>query len=331
MLSVLKNEIKENKFKNFYLFYGEEDYLKAHYQAIFLKAIVTDALRDMNVDVFEEKNINISNIEDAANTLPFMAEYRVIIIKKSDLFIQGKKDEQAKMLVLLGHMSANSVILFVEDKIDKRNSLYKKINSDGLAVEFKSPPENDLAKWVSNMVKKKSLTISPKNVSLFIRTISGDMNLMSFEIEKLSSFKNKGEEILEEDIKNVCTKSLEVKIFDMIDAISYKNKYLALDIFNNLIVLKESPIMVISMMARQFRLILQCKLLKQKNIQEVEIANLLGIRSFSIKSYIKQGYNYSEEKLLQGLNDFLEADINIKQGKINDKMAVEILIIKYSQ
>ena len=94
-MKILKKDIKDKNFKKFYLFYGEEEYLKRYYENEMKTKVVTN-MKEFNIDVFDGKELITTVLEDCINTAPFMSEYRLIIIKNSDLFAGTKKAEEEK-------------------------------------------------------------------------------------------------------------------------------------------------------------------------------------------------------------------------------------------
>ncbi len=326
----LKREMKEGVFKRVYLFFGAESYLLEKYESEMKEAIVSEQKQIMNFDIYTGKTVPTNTIFDAANTLPFMSEYRLVIVKDSNLFTSGRKDETETMADFLSQIPESTVLIFIEQEVDKRNRLYKKVNELGRAVEFTSPTEKDLISWVQRLFKDNGKEISQGTAILLLRTVSADMQQVTNEMSKLVAYKHDGDVIEDADIYAISTKTVETKIFDLVGAVGNKQPQIALDIFSNLLVMKESPIMVISMIARQFRFILQCKELNQMNASNAEIATTLSIKSFIVGEYLKQGRNFSRDKLISAIESCLLSDIDIKIGKIDGQLAVELLIVKYS-
>lgn len=323
MTNILK-QIDKNGLKNFYLFYGPENYLKDYYVTEIRKKIVPEEFLDMNFNIFEE---NAQTIINSAMSLPFMNEYRLIIVKESGFFYAGKKSETELFLSAINDFSGSSVIIFCETKIDKRNKLYKKILDLGITLEVKKPSDKELIKWMIKICNSKEKNISPENALLILKITMGDMYLLKNELDKLISYS--GKEILADDINLLCTKSIDAKIFALVDAIGSKNLKLALESYNNLIFLKEQPLMILSLIARQFTLILQAKIFSQSGENSIVIADCLGIRNFIVLDCLRQSQNFSSDKLICALKECLEIDYKIKTGQLTDKLAVETLIIKY--
>ena len=324
------SHIKEKSFCNFYLFCGSEEYLKKEYSNKLINAIVSENNKLMNFDFFEGKNISFQNIEQIADTLPFMNDYRLIIIKNCELFDGVKKEEGECFLKYMPKMPKTSIIIFLEEKVDKRLKFFKEFKKLATIVELDFLNENELITWISNFCKNFNKSMDNYTALHLIRTVGTNLQVINQELNKLVDFKKDETSLTKADIDEICIKSVESKIFDLINAIGNKNGSLAINIYNNLLAFKTSPFMILSMIARQFRLIVQTKFLKKENNNIAQIANILNMREFAVKECLKHGQNFSNKMLLNAINECLDVDIKIKTSQINDKLAVEMLIVKYS-
>ena len=156
------------------------------------------------------------------------------------------------------------------------------------------------------------------------------MEALSGEIEKLTGYAGTGGEIKVTDVESICTPALETQIFDLVGAVCEKKPERALDLFNNMILMKEQPLVILTMITRQFRLVLQSKALAEKGRSNNEIANFLSIRGFVVTECLRHSNGFKKEELISALKDCLEADMNVKSGRMSDKLAIETLIVKYA-
>lgn len=324
----LDKELKSGELKNVYLFYGEEAYLIKQARQKIYDALIPKGSEAFNYSFFEGGSVSSSQISDACETLPFMNEKRLVYAKNTELFVQGRKDETESLADYIKSIPETSVLVFTEAKADKRNRLYKAVSKKGRCVELNKLKENDLIGFVAQRFKNEK--IDNATALYFLRCVGSDMNSIIKETEKLSAYKNGEGTITKDDIDLICTKSLEAVIFDLVGAIGGKRADKALEIYNNLLIMKESPLMVLSMIARQFRMIIQCKYLAKNNAAPDEIGRAIGIRGFMARDYIRQSGNFTNKTLLEAIKDCLECDINIKTGKISDRLGVEMIIVKYA-
>ncbi|MCL2400270.1 MAG: DNA polymerase III subunit delta [Defluviitaleaceae bacterium] len=324
----LKNDFKINQFKQVYLLYGEEPYLVRHYSNLFTEQLLVDTI--MNRVVFEGKDFEIEAAIDAANTLPFLSEWRLVYIKDSQLLAPGRKDDTEALTKYLPEIPETTIMIFIETAVDKRNRLYKQISTQGRVVECKIPSEADLIRWVTNIFKKKKKEIHPQTTRLLLSTVPKGMDSIYAEADKLGDFVGDRTIITPEDIQDVCTKSLEARIFDLVGALCNGQTEKALKQYHNMLSMKEQPLMILTMMARQFRMILQCKACAEKRMMQPEIVATLGLRDFMVRECLRQGKHFTERRLLEALSDCQDTDIRIKTGLMGGELGVELLIVRYS-
>ncbi|MBR4014597.1 MAG: DNA polymerase III subunit delta [Anaerotignum sp.] len=327
----LKKQWKNHEFARCYLFFGEETYLMRNYEAALMQEILPAGAEMMNHDSFTEKQATATAIMDAAETLPFLNEKRLVTVRNSDFFQKaGRKEEGEKLKEFLADLPETVCLLFLEEKVEKNNGLYKAVVKYGQAVEFKRLTEKELAAWMKKSCKAEGLEMSEAVAGLFLQTVDHDMETMEKEMQKLIAYKEKGGTVTAEDIRAVCTVSLEAKVFDLVRAVAEKKPEKAVGIYRNLILLKESPYMVLSLITRQFRLILETLLLSQGGLPNESIAAKLEIRDFAVREYLRQSKRFSSEVWKNALRDCLDTDLDIKAGKVGEEAAVELLIMKYS-
>ena len=327
-MTELKNDFKTNQFKSVYLLYGEEPYLMRYYANLFTERLLADDM--MNSASFEGKEFDVDEVMDAADTLPFLSDQRLVYVRDSGLLTTGRKDDTEALAKYLPTIPESTILIFVETAIDKRNRLFKQISTQGRAVECKIPDDSELVRWVTNIFKKKGKEIHPQTARVLLSTVPKGMDAVYAEVDKLGDFVGDRVTITPEDIQTVCTKSLEARIFDLVGAVCSGQTEKALVQYHNMLVMKEQPLMMLAMMARQFRLILQCKACTEKRMMQSEIAATLGLRDFIVRECLKQGQNFTANRLIEALADCQDTDNRIKTGLMDGELGVELLIVRYS-
>lgn len=160
-----------------------------------------------------------------------------------------------------------------------------------------------------------------------VRNSGENIELLSSDTDKLISYLGERREVETEDIDTVCSKIAEVKVFDMVNAMITGKVEKALEIYRNLLNVNESPFMILSLISRQFRIILKCKSMSEAGIQNAEIAKLVGIPPFAVSGAIKQSNIFSYGIIRKALNACIELDYGIKTGRIDPETGVEVLIV----
>lgn len=317
----IKEDLKTGDFKNIYLLFGEERFLVSYYS----KALEETGY---DKDVFDGK-VGVQEIIMAASTLPFLTEKRLIYVRDSKLFTSGRKDDSEAMAVFLPNVPPETIMVFVEADIDRRSRLYKKAAELGRVVDCEPPTPQALTNWIGKLLKEKGKTISPPTITQLIRTVGGNMTTISQEIEKLAAYSASETEITTTHITAICTPTLESKIFDLIKCMSVGQVSTALSLYRNMLILKESPLMILSMIIRQLRILLLVKSANAKKMPRTEIAKTLNLRDFIVMDAQEQCRRFSQEQLLDALEMCLDVDVKIKTGLVAADVGVEMLIVRF--
>ncbi len=328
-MKMLTEDIKNSVFKTSYLLYGEEAYLRTQYKNRLRNALAAPG-DTMNVSRFEGKGINPGEIIDLAETLPFFAERRLILIEDSGFF-KGKCDELADYIPSIPDTSC---LLFVEteaDKVDKRSRMYKAVKAHGRITEFQAQDERTLMKWILGILKKEGKKVTEPTLRFFLERTGTDMENISMELEKLFSYTYGREAITSGDVAEICTEQVSNRIFDMIRMVAEKRQKEALDLYYDLLALKESPMSILFLIARQFNQLLLVKSLMARGYDKAAIASKAKIPPFAAGRCMAQSRSFTEEQLKTAVRDCVNAEEAVKTGKINEVMSVELIIIKCSQ
>lgn len=322
----LAEEIKTGQLKQVYILYGEEGYLRSQYRDKLKEALLGggDA---MNLHYYEGKDVRPGEIIDLAETMPFFADRRVIILENSGLFSHGGEE----LSEYLRSPAETTYFVFVEPTVDKRSKLYKAATAKGRAVEFKAQDETVLKRWVLGFLKKENKKITERDLELFLEKTGSDMENIRGELEKLLCYCMEKDVITAEDIEAVCTKRVSNQIFDMIGAVADRRQKVAMELYYDLLTLKEPPMRILFLITRQFNLLLQVKELKNKGYDAGVIGERVGLAGFIARKYVAQAAKFGEADLRKALQDCVETEEAVKTGKMNDVMSVELLIIKYSR
>ncbi|MCI5868007.1 MAG: DNA polymerase III subunit delta [Dorea sp.] len=321
----LNEDIKTGNFKQAYLLYGEEAYLKKQYKDRLTKAMLPEG-DTVNYAYYEGKGINPGELIDLAETMPFFAERRLIVVENSGYF----KNAVPELADYIKTMPVTACFLFVENEVDKRNRLYKAVKDKGRIVEMARQDEKTLLYWIAGNVKKEGRQIKETTARYLISRAGTDMENLEKEMEKLFSYTLGKEEITVQDVEEICTTQITNQIFDMVEAVAAKQQKKALDYYYDLLALKEPPMRILYLLARQFKLLMEVKDLAEKRYDKSQIAKTVGLHPFVAGKYMQQSRTFSKQELRRILEDALDTEELVKTGRLNDVMSVELFIVKYS-
>lgn len=318
----IAEDIKQNNFKQIYLLYGEERYLRRQYRQKLQTALCSDG-DTMNVHYYSGKDIPVGEIIDLAETLPFLAERRVIFISDSGLFKSGGE----KLAEYLASPCESTYFVFTESEVDKRSKLFKTVQSKGYAADFTVQDENTLKRWIAGTLGRDGKKITENTVQLIISKTGTDMDNIQMELEKLICYCMDRDVVTDADVEAVCTTRISNHIFDMINAIADRKQKAALELYYDLLALKEPPMRILFLIARQCNMLLQAKEMKLKGHDNRTIGSRLGVPPFIAQKVLNQASKFKTSTLRRAVQQCVEAETAVKTGRMNDMMSVEILIM----
>lgn len=325
----LKKQLQNGVFHNVYLFYGEEKYLLDMYLEKLTKELLVGGDATMNYDFFDKSSMHVDKFFYACETLPFFADRRVVVVRDVKLFKSKNKDVD-EIAERITDIPESTTVIFIEEEVDKRSKLFKLIKKQGHAASFELLSENDLIKWIGQKLHTSGKKIERSTALHFVKTVGTDMATVEHELDKLTMYNLDEEVITQASVNAICTRTIENKIFELVGAMGQNKRERALLLYHDMLTAKEPPGRILFMLIRQFRLILQSKLLNQKGLSERDIASRIKVAPFVVRECQRQGKQMSVGRLKGALGDCLEADSHIKTGRLDPKIGVEMIIMKYS-
>lgn len=321
-MNTLNKQLKEGTYSNIYLLYGEESYLIRYYREKLVYGILKDSPEgNVNYHYFEGDDAGEDTIANQAQMLPFFADNMLIMVRNSGLFRKSNS-----LADKLKSMPESTTVIFIEQDIDKRNSLYKYVKASGTIAELVHRSDSELITWVASYLKKGDCLITGRAARLLIAKAGVDMQQLSCEMEKLIAYVGERRQIDIDDVEAVATTMLSRRIFVMMDHIVSGNSLKALELYKDLLVLKENPMSIMALLTRHYNILMQIKELQGET--DGNIAKRLSIPSFAVRKYKSQASAYNRYQLKKIVADCVATEEGIKEGRIGSQVGIEVLIIK---
>lgn len=324
----LKKQLNNNEFSCFYLFYGDEEYLRDFYSNKISESICPDE----NIKAFNYMKIN--GVKPNNDTLteflvnyPFMSDRKVLIIKNSGILKKATDADKTFWKDVFENIYDYVTIIFSEDEVDKRGVIYKELSKVAETYEFKYQKTADLVKWVAKVLASEGKKMSKNDIEYLVESSDNGMLNLKSELEKLMNYANDREVVAKADIDLLVCKSAESRVFSMIDDLVSGNSKGAYEKLDELKKFKESPVAIISLIARQYTIYRKIKALSNK-LSILDMSKELGIKDFFLKKHISSQKNMSQEYIDAIILMCAKADSNIKSGKTDGWVAVETIINK---
>ena len=322
-MQIINSQINSGNFSNLYLFTGEEKYLILQYRDKLVDALI-DKADTMNYSVFRDESISEDEIISIAQTMPFFAERRVIVVEESGFF--AKKTDDA-FVTAMSDIPDTTVIIFIESKTDGKLKLYNLFAKTGTIAGFGRPDSASLVKWVKNLFADDGIAIEDVAIYRLIDSASSNMNRIFTEVEKLKAYGAESKKITLADVNILSADVVEDKIFEMIDEISKKNKNRVLKLYDDLLYLKTDPMSIISLTLLQYGRLLKTSEVLEYGKEIKKAASYAKVQDWQAKKYIAICESYSTKQLVEKVNVCMDADRMVKTGRMKKELAAEMMIL----
>ena len=312
--------LKAESTQSLYLMEGTEEYIKQQALRRLCEKLLPQGLEAMNLTELENPDANA--LAAAAETLPFMGDKRVVVVRECGLLVSGRKAENEtqaeKILDYLQRMSSDACLVFyVKGKADKRKKLYTFLQKQNAVVSFEPMSDAEAAQWAQRTMRAAGKLLDAATAGRLIFTVGRDAAMLKQEMDKLAHYVCERETITAEDIDAVCTKSLECTVFQLVDAqVAGKNE----TAFRLLADMERSgaadPFGIVSMLLRQYRILYHMRCLLEERVSQQSYASLLGIPPFAVSLTQQQARRYGKQALKAAYTKLLQMEYGFKSGQL---------------
>ncbi len=323
--------LKAGEIAGVYLFEGAEEYIKQQALRRLCEKLLPAGMEQMNLTELADPEADA--LIAAAETLPFLGDKRVVVVRDLDLLTSGRKQENEKkaeaVLEYVGRACPSTCLVFyVKGKADGRKKLYAQLKKQGAIVEFHPMDDGECAAWAQRTLKAQGRQMDGETAAKLVFTVGRDAALLKQEMDKLASFAGDRERITPEDIDAVCTKSLECTVFQMVDAQVAGRYGEAFRLLSGMVRGGEDRIGILAMLLRQYRILYHMRcLLEEKTPQQTQ-AGLLGIPPFAVARTQGQARRYEKERLKAAYDALLAMEYKIKTGQISQEGCAEAALLQ---
>lgn len=308
-----------------YLLYGEFESEIDKY----INKLISDNKIDTKI-IYNYKETKIEDVIEECSYTDLFGNKKMVILNDA-IFLTGKETLESDLLnKYLDNPNENIILVFkvVYDKLDERKKLVKLIKSKSIVKEFKILDDKNIREYISNYFKELDFKIDSMSINEIANRLIGNTKVIDNELEKLYLYKLNEKNINIDDVKNVITVYNENEVFKLVDAVVKKDKKKIFDIYKNLLINKEEPIMILTLLANQFRLMYECKVLYEKGMNYKEIATKLKEHPYRVQVSVNNSFNISKKEIKRILVMLAKTDLDIKSGIFVKEKALESFFLE---
>ncbi len=308
------SQLKKGRLSPYYLFYGESLFRLEKALNRIRDDFIPEGSKDFNLQVFygDEIKNNLGELIDTARSFPFMADNRLIILRRTDDISAAGLEG---LIPYLEDPLETTCLIFVSQKPDFRKRFYKKIKEKGRAVPFKDLYDNQVVPWIMSTAKEMGLQLD-KDACVYLQQVTGNrLEDLQSELEKIFVCYG-GSVVRQEDVRKLAIYSRSYTIFELMDHISYKRAGDAVSVLGRFIEAegKDSALGILGMFLRQVRILSQGRLFLERGGRPADLAKELKLHPFAAKRLEPQLKKWRTEELDHAFDLLYDADGLVKSG-----------------
>ena len=281
-------------------------------------------VKDEKYEVIDYLKTTLEDIVMEASYSDLFSNKKILIIKNATFF-STKIDTTALDKYLL-NINPNTILIFTCSNIDERLKIVKTFKDSYNYKINNILYQKDIVNKLIEIAEKKDYNLSIESAIYISKSSLDNYDIAYNNLEKIFLYYNKPCKINESDVINLVSVSLEENNFKFIESVINNDTENAFKILNDLKIKKIEPLSLFNLLAREYRLMLILKEEYQKKSRSY-IMKLLNIRDWQLEKLLKQASRYNREYLEDKLIEICEYDYQIKTGKIDKFLALELFIL----
>ena len=274
-------------------------------------------VKENTYEIFNLNKCSIKEVIEEANYFSLDNNIKYLVVSNADIFGSDKIDDATTDLVLkyIDNPNPNTVLIFATQKpIDTRKKIVKELKNKYKVINKAKLDRKALNDFLTNYVKENEFDIDYQTVSYIINNSYGNLDIMLNELDKIMLYYNFPCRIKYADVEKIVGVELDSNNFHFVSAVIDKKLEDALRILNSLKIYKVDSTVLVSLLAREYRLMYYVKKMYQSRITLSEICSKLSLVDWQVNKLYNNGLHYSESELLKNLVDLCAIDMNIKKG-----------------
>jgi DNA polymerase III subunit delta len=322
----LIRSLKQGKVLPLYLLYGDEEFLIQESVDLIISAIVDPASRDFNFNMVYCKGTSGNEIVNLCQTLPFMAERRLVIAREVEAL---KAADVEELVAYLQSPSPGTCLVMISNQSRyEKKPVIAAVEASGAVVRFYALLDRDLQGWIESWARKRGLTIHRDAVQYVWQTLGNDLQAVSNELEKTAISLKGRKNVTYDDVKSVVGDFRDYSPFDLADAVCIKDRERALLVLSRLIQEGEQPVGLLGSLSWNFRRLLSAKAMEASGAEFEEIKKKHRVIFHQAAAFRKQMESYTTNELRNAFEVLVTADRTLKSSGLSGRLVLERMILR---
>ncbi|MBE0475550.1 MAG: DNA polymerase III subunit delta [Coriobacteriia bacterium] len=298
--------------KPVYLIHGSEELLLERAVARLRERLARVADLDFNFDHFDGAQASADEIVAAANTLPFMSERRLVVVRDVD---KMPAEEQQRLAEYVKDPAEHTCLVLVGVKLAKNSRLYKAVAALGGVSEYAAPKRSEYPAKVVGLFEEKGREVGIDAAETLVEAVGRDLRRLATEIDKIVAFAGETTTLTRQDVEAVLSTVAPASIFDFLEAMGMRDARRAMRLLSDLLAQGEALLGVHAMAVRHVRQLASVRALTDRGLSCGEVAGAMGLADWQVRKLAPQAARHDQAGSSGALRSAAAAEAEMKTNR----------------
>ena len=325
----LKKSIAGGVVAPLYFFYGDNGPSIEEAIRLVAAALFPAGPAELDVTQLDAQSQGPGDILQAVRTIAFFSRKKLVIVRQAHHFKQPQWDILTPYLKKPADSCCLVFILPLDEKDKKDKARLEALKKFGPAFAFQNPRgDKQIALFVRSQLAHYGKTISPEALAYCGAILGENAQAISGEVEKLALYCGERTKVEAADVDEVVCGGGRGTIFNLVEAVGRGKLEQSLELLGGILAAGVHPLVVLKMIARQFRLIGTARLMLDQGAASTRIGQQLRLPEFVVRGVMQQARSWPAERLGMVFEEIFQANSLSKSSRADARIVLERLLLR---
>lgn len=330
--SEVSRELKKDGPQRLYLLHGQEDYLLARFVEELTRACLPDGVDDFSFRELDGASLNMQELSDSVNALPFASERTLTIVRGYDIN-HCKEGDQKALERIVSDIPDFATLVFINrgaSEPDGRLKAVKLLRKYARDIDFAEQSGSALNNWIRRRFDALGKRIEPAACDALVYASGSLMGALVPEIEKIAAG-TPGDTVSVADVERLAFRIPETRAFDMTDCLAERDYDGAVKCMSDLITMGEEPLLILGAVSYQMRRLYAARLAQEERLGRDFVVKCTGIKNdFTYNRLTASARRFSLAGLKRAVELCVETDYAMKSAGGDPQERLNELLVRFA-
>ncbi|MEC9072728.1 MAG: DNA polymerase III subunit delta, partial [Myxococcota bacterium] len=295
------------------LIFGEERLLVDRAVRLLLEAGTDDPDDPLSVKRLDlaESGTEVRDVIGACRSIGLFSSRQAVVVRGAEAIAKSDTNK-TEILSYLQAPDPQTTLILVADQINRSTSLYKEIHARGVAIQFSTPREWELPRWILGQSRTMGHDMTEATARLVADLTGGSLQGLRLVLDQLSLYVGPGQPIPSDVVEELLAPTRSHNVFELVDAVGERRMPSALGHLHSMLEHREPALRILAMLVRHFRQLWQVAEARACGESMDATQKRLKMRPFVVKKLWSQANRFDAPSLRRAYDQLYRANLQLK-------------------